>query len=216
MFRRYIVSIAAMLTLFVGTTTFASAAGGQDDDSSFVLRFGNRPWLGVRIADISSERIDLTALPRPEGAYILKVVEGSPADSAGLREGDVVQRLGEREIYDAEGLAAAVRRADVDVPIRIEVIRDGNRHDIHATLRERPRRFAFRLPHCTGRPHPFSFEFDLDEYEMFGPEGAHGFSEQLRRDIESSLRPSLEELRAELKRVKERLQDMDIEIGTAY
>ena len=65
-----------------------------------------------------------------EGAEIVNVREGSPAQEAGLREGDVVTRVGERQVRSSEELVVAVRRAGADVDVPVEVIRDGTRVEL--------------------------------------------------------------------------------------
>ena len=89
-----------------------------------LLRYGEvrRPWIGVqlRVLDTRNPREILQ-----QGAVIGQVVRGSPADAAGLRPGDVIARVGDREVRNAydwqavlldtrpgERLALVVRRGD--------------------------------------------------------------------------------------------------------
>ena len=65
-----------------------------------------------------------------EGAEIVNVREGSPAQSGGLREGDVVTRVGERRVRSSDELVVAVRRAGADVDVPVEVIRGGSRVEL--------------------------------------------------------------------------------------
>ena len=65
-----------------------------------------------------------------EGAEIVNVREGSPAQEAGLREGDVVTKVGERQVRSSDELVVAVRRAGADTEVPVEVIRDGTRVEL--------------------------------------------------------------------------------------
>lgn len=65
-----------------------------------------------------------------EGAELVNVREGSPAQEAGLREGDVVTSVGERGVRSSDELIVAVRRAGADVDVPVEVIRDGARIEV--------------------------------------------------------------------------------------
>ncbi|MGN0101580.1 trypsin-like peptidase domain-containing protein [Dietzia sp. CH92] len=65
-----------------------------------------------------------------EGAEIVNVREGSPAQDGGLREGDVVTRVGERRVRSSDELVVAVRRAGADVDVPVEVIRGGSRVEL--------------------------------------------------------------------------------------
>ncbi|HHX85556.1 MAG TPA: trypsin-like serine protease, partial [Actinomycetales bacterium] len=71
-----------------------------------------------------------------EGAEIVNVREGSAAEEGGLREGDVVTRVGERRVRSSEELVVAVRQAGADDDVPVEVIRDGTRVelDVRPTL----------------------------------------------------------------------------------
>ena len=65
-----------------------------------------------------------------EGAEIVNVREGSPAEEGGLREGDVVTRVGERQVRSSDELVVAVRQAGADEDVPVEVIRDGTRVEL--------------------------------------------------------------------------------------
>lgn len=65
-----------------------------------------------------------------EGAEIVNVREGSAAESGGLREGDVVTKVGDRRVRSSDELVVAVRRAGADRDVDVEVIRDGTRIDL--------------------------------------------------------------------------------------
>ena len=65
-----------------------------------------------------------------EGAELVNVREGSPAQEAGLREGDVVTQVGDRQVRSSDELVVAVRRAGADTDVPVEVIRDGSRVEL--------------------------------------------------------------------------------------
>ncbi|UVE95775.1 S1C family serine protease [Dietzia sp. B32] len=65
-----------------------------------------------------------------EGAEIVNVREGSPAEEGGVREGDVVTRVGDRRVRSSDELVVAVRRAGADVDVPVEVIRAGTRVEL--------------------------------------------------------------------------------------
>ncbi|MBB1016821.1 trypsin-like serine protease, partial [Dietzia sp. DQ11-71] len=65
-----------------------------------------------------------------EGAEIVNVREGSPAEEGGLREGDVVTRVGDRQVRSSDELVVAVRRAGAGVDVPVEVLRGGTRVEL--------------------------------------------------------------------------------------
>lgn len=68
-----------------------------------------------------------------EGAELVNVRDGSAAERGGLREGDIVTKLGERKVRSSDELVVAVRRAGADRDVPVDVIRDGAR--IELTIR---------------------------------------------------------------------------------
>ena len=76
-----------------GTEEAAGQAGG---------RIG-KPRMGVTVATLPDTNGVL-----PYGAYILKVEEGSPAEKAGLKPGDIVVDVNGQVVNDSEGLMSAL------------------------------------------------------------------------------------------------------------
>lgn len=59
------------------------------------------------------------------GAKVTEVKQGQPADKAGIKDGDVVVEIGDRQIGDLDAFVVAVRQLDVGKPTPVEVMRDG-------------------------------------------------------------------------------------------
>ncbi len=136
-----------LAALLIFACLFSVTSLAQEKEKQIeVIRLSERPWLGVQITDVSPELIDIEKLPREEGAYVNEVSSDSPADSAGIRAGDVIVRFGDREIYEADGLMRAVRRVEINESVPVVIVRDGQEQELTVTLRERPRRRAFRMP----------------------------------------------------------------------
>ena len=91
------------------------------------------PYLGIQLvpltARIAREHNDdpnaLLQLPERAGALVQTVLPDSPAQNAGLRRGDVVIAAGETAVIDPQSLLAEVDRAEIDAPLPIEVLRNG-------------------------------------------------------------------------------------------
>lgn len=84
-----------------------------------------RPYIGVRYRMISKQ----TALTNDvvEGAYIIDVVAGSPADEADLQEDDIITALDGQKLDgdDEESLARIILQQRIGETISIELWRDG-------------------------------------------------------------------------------------------
>ena len=70
----------------------------------------------------------------PGGVRLTGVRAGSPADSAGLRAGDVLIQLGEHEVKDLYDMTDALRAHAPGDVVTIVVMRDGQRLELTATL----------------------------------------------------------------------------------
>lgn len=75
------------------------------------------PTLGVTAETVSNSKLS--------GAGIAEVVKGSPAERAGLHQGDVVVRVGDRKVSDSDEFVVAVRQLKIGESAPIEVVREG-------------------------------------------------------------------------------------------
>jgi S1-C subfamily serine protease len=69
-----------------------------------------------------------------QGAQVANVKAGGPAEKGGIKENDVVVKVGNRGVADADEFVVAVRQLTVGQPAPIEVVRDGR----HVTLTVTP------------------------------------------------------------------------------
>ncbi|MDP1540442.1 MAG: Do family serine endopeptidase [Moraxellaceae bacterium] len=84
----------------------------------------NRGYLGVAIQEVTKNLADAYGLSRPAGALIANVEPGSPADKAGLKQGDVVVRFDNKSINLAAELPQAIGRATVGESYDLNIVRD--------------------------------------------------------------------------------------------
>ncbi len=76
--------------------------------------FANRAVLGVGVTDAS-----------PTGATLGQIAPGGPAATAGLRDGDVVSRVDDRLVPDADSLVAAIRSEQPGATVTLTVTSPG-------------------------------------------------------------------------------------------
>ncbi len=63
-----------------------------------------RGFLGVQISDITQEIKEKEDLPNLKGVYLAKVIEGGSADKAGIKDGEVLLKIGSKEVNSVASL----------------------------------------------------------------------------------------------------------------
>ncbi len=95
-----------------------------------------RPFLGVEYVIVTE---DLSVLRKlPQGAFIQKVVSGTPAEEAGLKAGDVITKIDGEDINEKHTLAQVIRGHKVGDKLQLTVNRNGEVLTMTATLGEAP------------------------------------------------------------------------------
>ncbi|MDQ4138607.1 MAG: trypsin-like peptidase domain-containing protein [Actinomycetota bacterium] len=95
-------------------------------------------FLGLVPGAITPQIAEQLGLPRDDGVVALSVVDGGPADEAGLQPGDVLVRLDDDELRSPEDLLGSLRRRDPGDEVTIEFLRRNEPQTAEATLADRP------------------------------------------------------------------------------
>lgn len=95
----------------------------------------SRPFLGIRYEIIDQETGIMQKLP--QGAYLMEVIKGSPAEKAGLKEGEVITKFDGKELTEEEEkLATLINRKKVGDRVKLEVWRKGETREVSLVLEE--------------------------------------------------------------------------------
>jgi serine protease Do len=97
-----------------------------------------RGWLGVGMADLDEEIAARLGLEEVRGALVAGVVPDSPADRAGLRQGDVIVEWNGLEIDEPTDLSRAVARTEVGSEAEVVAVREGRRMEFTVQVGRRP------------------------------------------------------------------------------
>jgi len=84
-----------------------------------------RGWLGVQIQQVTPDVADSLGLKAAVGALVTNVTADSPAQKAGLRQGDVILRYDGKDIKDLRDLTRAVADTKPGTRVSLTVWRDG-------------------------------------------------------------------------------------------
>lgn len=97
-----------------------------------------RGYLGVGIGPMSDDLAESLGLPKNRGEFIGQVVPGEAAAKAGIRAGDVVVKVNGEDVTPDNTLSFIVANLPVGSKVPIELIRDGKRMTLTATVAARP------------------------------------------------------------------------------
>lgn len=130
----------------LGGSGLSWVSAEEGDGNVFVMKkggelaFGKRAVLGVQLTDLTDQLRATFGVPAGEGTMIAKVVEGSPAQRAGLRAGDVITGVNGQPVASSRGLASAVRDLREGATASLEVWRDGIVQTMEAQVEVRENR----------------------------------------------------------------------------
>nr|WP_091814610.1 DegQ family serine endoprotease [Marinobacter mobilis] len=97
-----------------------------------------RGWLGVLIQEVNRDLAESFGLNRPRGALVAEVMDGSPAEDAGLQAGDIILEYEGDEIGLSSELPPMVGRTPVGGTARMKVIRAGERLNLDVVIGQLP------------------------------------------------------------------------------
>ncbi len=97
------------------------------------------PYIGILGTTVDKDYAEQHNLKIDQGAIIAEILDGSPADKAGMKKGDIITKFGNEEIKDMESLIVAVRNKDVGDKIEVVYFRDNKKNTVKLTLAEKPR-----------------------------------------------------------------------------
>ncbi len=92
------------------------------------------PYMGITTMTVDQNLSTQFDLPVRAGALVQFLEPGSPADRAGLRRGDIIVRMADREIVRGEEVVAIIRSASVGETIPVTVVRADTERDFEVTL----------------------------------------------------------------------------------
>jgi C-terminal processing protease CtpA/Prc len=94
-------------------------------------------WLGVQLQALNEDLKEAMDMDDDiEGVLIAEVLEDSPAEEAGLEDGDVVTAVDGEEMESVNELVEAIRDRSPGDDVKIDILRDGRRRTFYAQLGE--------------------------------------------------------------------------------
>ncbi len=101
-----------------------------------------RSWLGISVREVTPQVARTLGLKRAAGAYIERLVSGSPAAKAGLLPGDVIVRFNGHDVRRSTDLPWLAASAGVGTAAKVELIREGAPKAVQVKLTALPRKLG--------------------------------------------------------------------------
>ena len=104
----------------------------QLQDTGYV----SRGWLGVLIQSVDKSLAESFGLDRPSGALVSKVTDNSPADAAGIQQGDIILSFDGKPVERSSHLPPLVGLIPVGDAVELELLRKGEKLVLPVTIAE--------------------------------------------------------------------------------
>ncbi len=119
---------------------FAIPADLAQGVASQILASGKvtRGWLGISGRSVTPSLAETFGLRTQTGVLISSTAEGSPAERAGLRPGDVITRVSGQPVTDTQQLFDLITGAGPEAAVVLEVWRGSERIEVKPTTAIRP------------------------------------------------------------------------------
>ena len=102
-----------------------------------IQKFGavKRGYVGVQFTELSADNAESLKTDKTVGLYVQEVLEGSGAQTAGIKVGDIISKVEGNTVYESSDLQERVARLTPGDKIKLTVLRDGKERDFTVTLK---------------------------------------------------------------------------------
>ena len=83
-----------------------------------------RPYIGIEYRYLTKENTIYNRMP--EGALILRIIPGSPADKSGLRRGDIITYVDNKRMDETTKISWVISKKNVGDEVTLKIDRDGS------------------------------------------------------------------------------------------
>ena len=99
-----------------------------------------RGWIGVEPQNLSKELAESLNLPKDiNGVLISGVLEGGPADKAGMKPGDVLMQVNGQKVNDVVTLLNHIAQTNPGDEAKINLLRKGKEMSLKVQVSKRPK-----------------------------------------------------------------------------
>lgn len=136
--------------------TYGAQSGPVDPSSPQTWVFssdsdeGGESWLGISIADVTSDRLGALKMKEEKGAEVTMVDQDAPAGKAGLQEHDVILSVNGTAVESAAQLRRMIHETPPGRVITLGLSRNGQPMNVRVQLASREKEFTMFGPNSKG------------------------------------------------------------------
>ena len=97
-----------------------------------------RGWIGVEPQDVTPEIAESFGLDQKSGAIVAGVLQGGPADKAGIKPGDILVSINDDTITDTTRLLNVVAQIKPGTSVKVHLMRKNKELDVNVMIGKRP------------------------------------------------------------------------------
>jgi serine protease Do len=161
--RKYIFTAISICPLLLSFSYAAQSYSVDQPGQPFVFSSeegGTSSYLGVDIADVSTERLSALKLKEEKGVEVTMVDQDAPAGKAGIKEHDVILTMNGNSIESGAQLRRMIHETPPGRVITLGVSRDGQPMQLKVQLADKHKEFAFAGPKMK------DFNFNMPEVHV--------------------------------------------------
>src|SRR4051812_13035344 len=149
--RKPVVMVIVLLLPVLAGVTHAAQNWSVDTPSQPWAVFssdegGTSSYLGVDIADVSTERLSTLKLKEEKGVEVTMVDQDAPAGKAGIKEHDVILSINGTPVESGAQLRGMIHETPAGRVVTLGLSRDGQPMSIKVQLADKRKEFAFVSP----------------------------------------------------------------------
>ncbi len=180
-------------------------------------------FLGIHGDEVNEETVERLNLPGEYGAHVVKVVEESAAEKAGLQEDDVIVGYNGRRVESMAQLRRLITETPVGRTVALTIVRNGVKQEVNTELGTRPGVTLHSaapfdsVPQLLSRIYPKDFDGSVPENVRKKREMLELHLNELDENLEDldgsvpeNVRKKREMLELHLNELDENLEDLDV------
>ena len=99
-----------------------------------------RGWLGVSIQEVTSDLAEEFGTKDLKGALVSGVMKSSPAEKAGIKQGDVLLTFNGKDVEDTGHLRNMVSQTPIGTKVKVRLLRQKKELELDVTIAELPKK----------------------------------------------------------------------------